>query len=111
MSDYRSRLRAIQESQARYVAGEMREEDTAPHLAAADWLEGRGTPVAAARAEFVRRMIDFERTPAGDPARHETARRLQQIFDAHWREWFGPLLGLEPGAEGRVPPLRFDPDD
>ncbi len=81
-----------------------RPDDDLPKLVFADWLDEHGDPD---RAEFVRLSVAYYREavahpPATDPAK---ARRMEELFAAHYRTWLKPIYD----AVGQpVPDVRKD---
>jgi uncharacterized protein (TIGR02996 family) len=65
------------------------EDDDAPRLVFADWLEENGQPE---RAEFIRCQCLWARLPRGDARREELRARCRLLLKRHGRRWAG-LLG------------------
>jgi uncharacterized protein (TIGR02996 family) len=78
--------------------------DDTPRLAFADWLDERGGPGDAARAEFIRLSVGEPDATFGAPADrvlHPVANRGEILCRDHWREWSEWLRGRLGGS-----PLR-----
>src|SRR5262249_36499927 len=73
-------------------------EDDAARLVYADWLEERGAPGDAARAEFIRVQFALAGLPADDPRRLQLEERERDLRLAHEAEWLAPLR--EVGGSG-----------
>src|SRR2546421_721985 len=69
-------------------------EDDAPRLILADWLEDRSEPGDADRAEFIRVQCRRARLVEGNAEELSLRRRAEQLLQAHWEDWVGPLAGL-----------------
>jgi uncharacterized protein (TIGR02996 family) len=70
-------------------------DDDAPRLAYADWLEERGDPRGAARAEFIRLQCRLAQPDAlDDPDRWVLLAREEQLLREHGKGWAGPLRRL-----------------
>jgi uncharacterized protein (TIGR02996 family) len=84
----------ISQEQAFLEAILERPDDDTPRLIFADWLEERGDPSSAARAEFIRVqcILAGERLPPRRQA--ELTRREQQILNDWDEEWVRPLHRL-----------------
>src|SRR5947209_2890007 len=67
-------------------------EDDAPRLVFADWLDERGDPALAPRAELIRVQVELARGTA-EPARHRALQAREKELLAHARDWLGPLAG------------------
>jgi uncharacterized protein (TIGR02996 family) len=78
VSQPESLLRAVQENQ----------DDDAPRLVYADWLEEHGD---AERAEFIRAQVAAACLPEGDPRRDDLEARAAVIQKARGAEWLRPL--------------------
>jgi uncharacterized protein (TIGR02996 family) len=74
-------------------------EDTAAHMAYADWLTEQGDP----RGEFIQVQMRLEQEGLKAPQRKQLQKREQQLLDKHGREWLGDLAEvlLRPYDEGR----------
>jgi uncharacterized protein (TIGR02996 family) len=66
-------------------------DDDLPRLVFADWLEGRGKPSLAARAEFIRAQCAAARLPADDPAREALDARAAELAGPRVHQWVGQL--------------------
>jgi uncharacterized protein (TIGR02996 family) len=66
----------------------------APRLIYADWLEDRGGPGDAGRAEFIRAQCALARLAPSDPARQALAARAEQLLRAHGPAWAGEHAAL-----------------
>jgi uncharacterized protein (TIGR02996 family) len=64
------------------------EDDDAPRLVYADWLEENG---ASERAAFIRCQCLRARLPSGDARRRELRVRCRELLKRHVRQWVGPL--------------------
>jgi uncharacterized protein (TIGR02996 family) len=64
------------------------EDDDAPRLIFADWLEESGQPE---RGEFIRCQCLQARLPRGDDRREELRMRYRLLLKRHGRRWAGPL--------------------
>src|SRR3954447_9676325 len=65
--------------------------DRTVRLVYADALDESGDPAAAARAEFVRAHVALEATADDDPGRAAVAARCEELFLAHWIDWWAPV--------------------
>src|SRR5262245_52930609 len=65
-------------------------DDDGLRLIYADWLEEHDDP----RGEFIRVQCALARLPDDDPRRRELVVREQELRDAHWQRWLGPLAKL-----------------
>jgi uncharacterized protein (TIGR02996 family) len=71
-------------------------DEDAPRLIYADWLDDRGGPGDAARAEFIRVQCELPRLPVGtsDERRAVLRARAHQLLREHWEDWGRPLARL-----------------
>src|SRR5262249_20810628 len=65
-------------------------------LAFADWLEDRGNPSDADRAEFIRVQCRLARLAEGDSARPPLETHAEQLLAEHQQEWMQPLRAVLP---------------
>jgi uncharacterized protein (TIGR02996 family) len=65
--------------------------DRTARLAFADFLEETGNAVDALRAEFVRAQCETETTHPNGRRAEELALRTQELFEAHWLDWWAPV--------------------
>jgi uncharacterized protein (TIGR02996 family) len=65
--------------------------DDAPRLVFADWLDERGGPDDADRAEFIRLQCELARLAEEGPGRPAREAREQELLTAHGKRWLGPL--------------------
>jgi uncharacterized protein (TIGR02996 family) len=75
--------------------------EDAPRLVYADWLDERGRPGDADRAEFIRLQCELVRLPDIDPRKVPLSERGRQLLAAHESAWVGELRGLVEGGEFR----------
>ncbi len=66
-------------------------DDDGPRLVFADWLDDRGGPGDADRAEFIRVQCRLARLGPNDPGRCELVRRERELLAPHLAEWWGAL--------------------
>ena len=81
-------------------------EDDAVRLIYADWLEDRGDPGDADRAEFIR--LQIRSLPLRGEDLVECHRRERELLERHWDDWTAPLwriLGRK--TVSAAGPLRF----
>jgi uncharacterized protein (TIGR02996 family) len=64
-------------------------EDDAPRLIYADWLDERGDPADAARAEFIRVQVELSRLADDDPRRPPLEDREHELLAGHVARWLG----------------------
>jgi uncharacterized protein (TIGR02996 family) len=73
-----------------------RPEDDTPRLILADWLDDQMTPVATARAEFIRIQVELARGKASptheDWLARRTLLRRERKFTPLRDEWFAPVV-------------------
>jgi uncharacterized protein (TIGR02996 family) len=70
-------------------------DDDTPRLIYADWLDDRGDPRSAARAELIRLQCRLAGpTSEDDPERWALLEREAQLLRAHGKGWAGPLRRL-----------------
>jgi uncharacterized protein (TIGR02996 family) len=78
-----------------------RQDDDAPRLIYADWLEEHGPPGAADRAAFIRLQCRAATLPVEDDARPELERQARLLLRKHRAHWLGPLGELVEDAQFR----------
>jgi uncharacterized protein (TIGR02996 family) len=71
-------------------------EDDAPRLIFADWLEERGKPGDAARAEFIRVQCKLAVAHITRSPRTNLERREWELLAGHREEWMHPLRAVMP---------------
>ena len=81
--------------------------DRTVRLVYADALDESGDPAHAARAEFVRAQIAFEALSEADPARAAGVARCEELFAAHWTDWWRPVCAAVGLPEPYVPKRRL----
>jgi uncharacterized protein (TIGR02996 family) len=69
-------------------------EDDAPRLILADWLDDRGDPGDADRAEFIRVQCRRAHLVDGTADERTLRGRAEQLLQAHWDDWVLPLARL-----------------
>ncbi len=69
-------------------------EDDAPRLVYADWLEERGAPGDAERAEFIRLQLAMALLRRGEPKWMDLRRREYALWLAHRQGWVSDLPKL-----------------
>ena len=67
------------------------EGDDTSRLIFADWLQERGDPVSAARAELIRVQCELARWVPDLRRRSELQQREQELIAEHALDWLGPL--------------------
>jgi uncharacterized protein (TIGR02996 family) len=71
----------------------------APRLIYADWLQDRGGPGDAERAEFIRVQIELAHGDEGDPAGPAQRQRERALLQAHQAAWLAHLQSFSyPGG-------------
>jgi uncharacterized protein (TIGR02996 family) len=65
--------------------------DPALRLIYADWLEERGDPASASRAEYLRIRCELDRLPSEDQKRRQLQTRLLQLRETVGDEWWRQL--------------------
>ncbi len=66
-------------------------DDDTPRLILADWLEDRGAPGDADRAEFIRVQCQRASLVEGNTEERALRHRAEQLLQIHWDNWVRPL--------------------
>jgi uncharacterized protein (TIGR02996 family) len=67
-------------------------EDDTPRLALADWLQEQDHDADRARGEFLRTLVEYNRTPPETIEAAELLAKLKKLWEHYHPAWVGPLM-------------------